>query len=186
MIKIKRITSFVLSVLILASFFMTHVIATPSYREFDDPDHVVPFFDGDPEDDSYAQVFCTIYGWNEEVYTDFKAKTYAYNIFYQYGMEMVYVVRARVYLELYYPDEGWSYDIEKMIHIPSTQPGGDSAIIYGNNLIDPEHGIGDFLTEHQINICQKNVGQFWEDEEYVSVANHGSVIRIGRIDEITS
>ena len=186
MIKLKRITALTLAMLVLTSFYMTHVMATPSYREFDDPDHVVVFFDGDPENDSFARVFCTDYGWNEEVYTDFEAETYAYNIHYDYGMEMVYVVRARVYVELYYQDEGLTYDEEDMIHIPSTYPGGDSAIIFGNNLIDPEHGIGDFLTEHQMEICQKNVGQFWEDEEYVAVSDLGSIIRIGRIDDTTS
>lgn len=86
MIKIKRFIALALAALILASLFMTHVVATPSYREFDDSDH----------------------------------------------------------------------------------------------------GIDDFLTEHQLNICQKNVGQFLEDDEYVSVSNHGSVIRIGRIGETTS
>ena len=34
-----------------------------------------------------------------------------------------------------------------------------------------------------MNICQKNVGQFEDDDEYVSVADHGSVIRIGRIED---
>lgn len=186
MIKLKRITALTLAMLVLISFYMTHATATPSYREFDDPDHVVDFFDGDAENDSFARVFCTDYGWNEEVYTDFEAETYAYNILYHYGVEMVYVVRARVYLELYYQDEGWSFDTENVIHIPSTYPVGDSAIIYGNDLIDPEHGIGDFITEHQMNVCQQNVGQFWEDEEYVAVSNLGSIIRIGRIDDTTS
>ena len=65
MIKIKRFIALALAALILASLFMTHVVATPSYREFDDPDH----------------------------------------------------------------------------------------------------GIDDFLTEHQLNICQKNVGQFLEDHD---------------------
>lgn len=182
MTKIKRMCSLILAMNILVSFFLTQVIATPSYREFDSPDHVVNFFDGDPVDDSYARVFCTDYGWNEEVYTDFEATTYAYNIHYHYGVEMVYVMRANVYVELYYPDEGHSIDMVAEAIIPSRQEFGGAAVIDGNSLIDSEHGIGDFVTEHWIEICQINFGQFGDEGLYVAVADHGSTISIGRTE----
>lgn len=159
----KRIFAFTMAVMICVSYCMTHINAsgTESY-EFLGNCTSAEFIDGF---DSYAKVHCSIPGWNEEVYTDFYAQTYAINV--THSTEPSYYVRASVEVSLYYDDEHLYVSrsvTEKYSHNANSRIA--DAYLDGNTLIDMDHGIEYFTSRHDIEFCTDENGVLVPFEQY--------------------
>lgn len=122
-------------------------------------------------EDSYAYVYCTNYGWNEETYTDFIAETYAINVY--YGIDRQYYARANVSVGLYYDDEQlWVNDSDTDSCDATVEGLTAEARVYGNDMIDMDHGIEDFSTDHWIDICIMGA------DGLISIDNYGQSIGV--------
>lgn len=165
----RRIIAFMMAVMICVSFCMAHIAATPheSYEWFGEPIEKY-FIDGQL---SRMKVFCTNYGWNEEVETDFYAYTIADNIY--YGDDRQYYAQASVNIGLYYDSEHHWINDYVTDECDATAWGLTAeAYIDGNDLIDMDHGIEHFSTNHRIDICINDGGEF------VPIDNYGPSIGV--------
>ena len=161
--KIKRITALTLAMFVFASFCITRIMATPQsvFYEYVGPIDTYYFFDLSTGNYSYARTGGNVFGWNEEVYTDFEAETYAQNVFF----EGWYYLIAEVSVGVYYDDEGFSVNHSDR-EILSHSVSGVNAFIYGMDIIDSEHGIEYFSADHEL-----LVGVFQDGEADIVVVD---------------
>lgn len=165
----RRILAFTMAVIICVSFCMTHIAATPheSYEWMGDPIEK-HFIEGQP---SRMKVYCTNYGWNEEVDTDFYAFTIADSVY--YANDRQYYAQASVSVGLYYDDEQYWINDYVTEECDATVRGLTAeANIAGNDLIDMDHGIEHFSTNHRIDICINDGGVM------VPIDNYGPSIGV--------
>ena len=165
----KHLSAFLMAVLICISFCMTHIAAVQRVSvEYTRDWEYVYFITDCP---SMAWAGYTNPGWNEETYTDFEAGTLAQDIV--YGTDRNYYVCAYVRVGLYYDDENHTIADSTTSVCRATALGfSTEAVIDGNNLIDMDHGIEIFSTDHEIEICINEGGTL------VYIDNYGPTIGI--------
>ena len=173
MIKIKRITALTLAMLIFTSVCFSRVSAQNIFYEWVGP--VDTYYFDPPGDGSFARVSGTVMGWNEETYTDFLATTRVYReIESDYDMYDDCRVMARTHVGVYYDDEGISSHEES---VDVAEPGDfyAEAIVDGMDIIDMDHGIEVFSSNHEIFIAVYDA----QLRKYVIVEQIGDMITIG-------
>lgn len=171
MIKIKRITALTLAILILTSFCFSRVSAQNIFYEWVGP--VDTYYFDPPGDGSFARVSGTVLGWNEDTYTDFLATTRVYrDIESDYDMYNDCLVKARTQVGVYYEGEGLSFSF---VSEDVAEPGDfyAEAIVDGMDIIDMDHGIEVFSSNHEIFIG------YYERGVFVIVDQIGDMITIG-------
>ncbi|MBQ8259326.1 MAG: hypothetical protein IJY97_07150 [Clostridia bacterium] len=169
MIKLKKFTAAALALVVFASFLMTHVAAEPNQFYEYMADEELHYFFENSTNDSYARVYGTVFGWNEETYTDFVSQTYAQNVY--LGTNSSNFIMAEVSVGVYYDDEGFSKNRHDTI-VATTQIGV-MAEIDGMDIIDMDHGIEHFSSNHELWICTR------ANDEYETIVNMGPMITIG-------
>ena len=168
---IKRITALTLAMLIFTSFGLSQVSAQNIFYEWAGP--VDTYYFDPPDDGSFARVSGTVLGWNEDTYTDFLATTRVYrDIESDYDMYDDCRVKARTQVGVYYEGEGLSFSVYSEY---VAQPGDlyAEAVVDGMDLIDMDHGIDIFSSNHEIFIGYYNGGV------YVIIDQIGDMITIG-------
>lgn len=158
-----------MAVIICISFCLSYATAADSgWQDFENGRYYY-FVDNN---NSCAYVYCTNFGWNEETYTDFAAYTQANDVY--LGSASNLYIQAYVYVVLGYSDEILTISKEAHEEYPGNTWGiSVTACVDGNDLIDMDHGIEFFTSEHAVYICD------YVNGEYIPEYQHGSSIYIG-------
>lgn len=127
----KKIATLILAFTVCVSFLLHNTGASSYFEEFDDPSTEVLFFT-DGSNRSFAHVYMTEAGGNEDGYCDLTAHTYAENIFYHaYNPSdpYQYYIVAEVGLGVTYEDESHDTYNDFEMCTDNWTCGGVSALI---------------------------------------------------------